>query len=159
MPRAAPRAILPLSGEKVNSSFLKTSESVEASSKTSLGLSACSGSLASLNNKVHATSLENCCFQTKKCFQQEACAESGTSFSGVETSLQPPDMLQERAVASLHHLWPVCVRLVLLGKESSSVELSLDVRPLPDGCRMKWERWESNSSQFLIELKVLNVLL
>lgn len=85
MPRAAPGAILPLGGEEVNSSFPKTSASVKASSKICLGLSAFSGSLASLNNEVQATSLENCCFQTKKCFQQEACAESGVCFSGVET--------------------------------------------------------------------------
>lgn len=47
MPRAAPRAILPLSGEEVNSSFPKTSASVESSSKTGLALSAFSGSLVS----------------------------------------------------------------------------------------------------------------
>lgn len=142
MPRAAPRAILPLGGQEVNSSFPKTSASVESSSKTSPGLSAFSGSLASLNNEVHATSLENFCFQTKNCFQQEACAESGAGFSGVEAWLQPPEALQARAVALLHDLLPVCVRLTLPGKESSSVELPLDVRLLPEGCRMKWERWE-----------------
>lgn len=39
------------------------------------------------------------------------------------------------------------------------MELPLAVRPLPDGYRIKWERWESSSSQFLIEPKVLSVLL
>lgn len=39
------------------------------------------------------------------------------------------------------------------------MELPLAVRPLPDGYRIKWERWESSSNQFLIEPKVLSVLL
>lgn len=62
-------------------------------------------------------------------------------------------MLQATAVALLHHLWPVYARLVLPGKESISMELPLD------GYRMKWEGWESHSSQFLIEPEVLSVLL
>lgn len=74
MARAGPRAVLPLCGEEVHSSFPKNSATVESSSKNRSRFKCkprgFSDSLASLNSKARDTSLESlpCCFQTKGAF-------------------------------------------------------------------------------------------
>lgn len=77
MARAGPRAVLPLCGEEVNSSFPKNSATVESSSKISPGINA--NPMLFLiawllfNSKAHDTSLESppCCFQTKGAFSRK----------------------------------------------------------------------------------------
>lgn len=62
-------------------------------------------------------------------------------------SLVPVSRVLKPGCSHLKHcrqeLLPCSTTYCLCVSDShSSVELPLDVRLLPEGCRMKWERWE-----------------